>query len=651
MQKAKLKVLLAVLALLLLMNAPLTATVNALQPKQETNTTLSYDIYVEGIDILYGENGAVAATVNIIGGNMSIGFDINDPAFDHLEFMWISFGKGLDWTRYIHKPLWRYPAGVQLVLGYKVTFGFSEDDAIQSGFDAARIIGKAYGLKLYVMWEEYKNGIVTMIFYALMDEEEFDTFFENNFTKILGDEGFGSYVTPQAIRDSPYARLILAISRDREDLDRDGDRLEYVPIAGAGFIAEDAVVPDGDDYYKISLNNIFQRIGNITWHPDSLFSAITVKIPFPVILDRNASTPTNSSFPAVTGKYEYILHAKDPASLWEYNWPTPLDDIVIRFKPYNYTELATKFPIIQAKFYADPYPDGGSVTSITLTLEVTNIGTATAYHTRAIIPLERKDYETIKWLQDHGFLDLTGWKLRRIRTPRGERYLLLAPIGDLSPNATQTARITLDLGATDQSGIVPFFFGPIVAYTDEKGIRYSVLANGIAYPFNGANNSGTFIIPEIYVSTPTGESYVEVGKSVTISVNITNFGGMPAKDINVTVIHAIVDEHGNIIEMRPIDEYHVSELKGIPNPINECSALFETIYQVRTRPGMHLVGAIIEYKGAYVKYAHNNTIEEFNAVIMTNLMSMFVLPPYRVRGRIFRYPLPHAELSVNKTLE
>ena len=658
MRNVKAQILIATLALFLIANAPILAMAHAAQPAQGENTVVSYNILMESIDILYGENGAVAAVVNVVGGNVTVGFDIGDSAFQHLEFLWISFGKGLDWSRYIHKPLWRFPAGVQLVIAYRLTFGFTEDDAIQNAFRAAKIIGAAYGIDLRVMWEEGPvNNLVILIFYGLMSEEEFDIFFENHFSTILGNEGFGSYVTVQAIRDSPYARLLLAIFRDNEDINQNGDRTEFVPVVSAGFIAENAVIPDEEGFYRISLNNIFKRTGDITWNPASYFSIIKVKIPFPVILDKIESTPTNSSFPAVTGRYEYYLHLKDPFGEWEYSWPTPLEDIIIRFKPYNYSELATRFPVIAAKFYAEPYPFGGKQTYVSFVLEIQNIGNAIAYHTRAIIPLEKEDYYILRYLEEIGILSLEGWKLRHIRTPEGERFLLVFRIGDLSPeDPPAKAIITLDvsgLGPINNGSLIPFPFGPFVSYRDERGIKYTVAANGMVYPFNDVDNNGTFIIPKLEVITPNNTSYVEVGSTVTIRLNITNYGAMPAESINVTIIRAVIDESGRMIEMEPIDWFHVDRLEGYPEPIENCSALFEAVYNVRVRPGMHLVGALIEYKGGYTKYASSsgNTVEEFQIMITSNLISMFVLPPYIARGNIFRYPLPHAELTVNKTLE
>jgi len=661
MQKNKVKILLALALTFLIVNSAPKYNVLATTTTQENNT-VSYGILAEGIDILYGENGAVGVVVNVAGGNMTIGFDTSDSAFNRLEFMLLSFGKGTDWTRYLHKPLWQVPPGVLLTLSYRVGFGFTEDDAIDNAFAAAELIGNAYGLEFHVMWEELANNIATVVFYALMDEEGFDDFFEDTFMDIIGRDGFGGFLTVDAIVAAPYARLLIGLLKDMHDGDHDGNTNEFVPVASAAYIAEDAIVDVGNGYYELSLNHIFMRTGSITWHENSTFSIITVKIPFPVMLDKTASTPTNSSYPAMTGKYTYLLHIWDKESDWEYSWPSELDDIVIKFKPYNYTELETDFPVIKAQFYVEPYPWTGALTrSIDLILDVSNEGTDTAKHVRAIIQLDRETYDTFKtWMSTKiggvPLLQLFGWELKAMVAPEGSRYALIADFGDLAPGDSDSATIkfNFDIFSDEISGIVPFVVGPIVTYRDKYDIKYSIVANGFMYPFNNKDNNGTFIIPEVRVETENDTSYVEIGSTVDIIVNISNYGGSPAKDINVTVIHALANEYGEIMDMEILDTYYYPFLnQSCSNPLSEASVEFSTTYQVRARPGMHLVGAIVNYRGWYVSNASTSphTETEFNATIISNLVAMFVLPPYRTRGNIFRYPLPHAEILVNKTID
>lgn len=655
MQKNKVKILLALALTFLIVNSAPKYNVLATTTTQENNT-VSYGILAEGIDILYGENGAVGVVVNVAGGNMTIGFDTSNSAFNRLEFMLLSFGKGTDWTRYLHKPLWQVPPGVLLTLSYRVGFGFTEDDAIDNAFAAAKLIGNAYGLEFHVMWEELANNIVTVVFYALMDEEGFDDFFEDTFMDIIGRDGFGGFLTVDAMVAAPYARLLIGLLKDMHDGDHDGNTNEFVPVASAAYIAEDAIVDVGNGYYELSLNHIFMRTGNITWHENSTFSIITVKIPFPVMLDKTASTPTNSSYPAMTGKYTYLLHIWDKESDWEYSWPSELDDIVIKFKPYNYTELETDFPVIKAQFRAEPYPQaGGAQSLIDLILDVKNEGTDTAMKVRAIIPLDEDTYNVFHQWEIWGILELFGgWELKAIVTPEGNKYALVAYIGDLAPSDswTGTIRFHLDWTSDEFSGIIPFVVGPVVTYTDKYDIRYSILANGIIYPFNNKDNNGTFIIPQVRIETEDDTSYVEIGSTVDVVVNVSNYGGIPAEDINITVIHAITNEYGDIMEMESIDFYHLDFLnESYHNPLSEASAEFSTTYKVRARPGMHFVGAIISYRGWYVSNTTPYTVTEFNATVISNLVAMFVLPPYRTRGNIFRYPLPHAEILVDKTIE
>ena len=652
MQKTKLKILaFLVLCILVLSTSPKTSP---LAVKAQEDTTLTYDIYVEIVDILYGENRAVGAIASRMGGTVDLGFDINDHAFDHLEMLVLTFGKGLDWTRYLHKPLWEIPPGVMLTIRYRVGGGFTEDQAVQQSFAAARIIGNAYGLKFYVMWEEKVNNIVSVIFYALMDEDDFNTFFSDTFKNILGSEGLMGLVTEAAITTAPYARLILFVGKDIGDADRDGDYQELVPAVGVAFIAEDAIVEDEDGFFVLSINNVFQHSGPITWLNESIWSAVTVKIPFPVRLDRNASTPTNSSFPGVTGKYLYVLRAKNLETGWECSWPSTLHDIVIRYLPYNYTERMTKFPVLKAMFTAEPYPYGTTATHLSLILKVTNVGTAPARNAEAVVPLDNRTYELFQKLIEFDILELYGWKLKAVISPEGEIYSLTASIGTLDVNETYTAEIRLNynewFNPQKVGGLLPWPVGPIVSYEDDYGLRYGILANGLYYPLSV---NGSFVIPEIRVETPTGESYVEVGDTVDIIVNLTNYGALPARNINVTVMHAIVDENGRIIELEPIDFINIDFINdSYYNPIDEASVEIRTTYFVRTRPGLHFVGAIVEYEGEATYNA--STIETFTYLarpMLSNLISMFVLPPYRIRGNIFRYPLPHAEVIVNKTLE
>ena len=619
----------------------------------QENTTISYDIYAEGIQVLYGENKAVGAVVFRIGGEVDVKFDIGDPAFNHIENIILTFGKGFDWTRYIHRPLWELPPGAMLILQYKAGAGFTEDDAVAAGFSAAELIGDAYGLEFHVLWEEFKNNIVSISFYAIMDDSDFNSFFEDVFRGILGSGGLMNLITVDAVTAAPYARLMLVIGKDRGDGDRDGDFSELIPMVGVAFVAEDAIVFNEDlELYEISINHIFQHSGAITWSNDSVWSVVEVKIPFPVRFAWNVSTPTNSSFPGVTGYYQYILHAKDPATGWEYNWPGTLDDIVIRYLPYNYTERMTRFPVLQAKFVAEPYPYSPT-TKLTLKLEVKNVGNAFAFGTRAVIPLDQNAYEVLSELQRKGYFKPKDWELISIERHGETRYLLRTFIGPMAPNSTpiikqMTFIFDETFDPTAVGGLIPFVCGPIVIYRDRFGVRYSIVANGFVYPISG---NGTFVIPEISVETPTGASYVAVGSTVKVITNLTNYGGLPASNINVEVIHGILDEFGNIIEYGTIDKFHVDYLEDYYNG-TYYSYERNVTYHVRARPGMHFVGAIITYEGSAVK--NSSTTETFDFAtgpIISNLVSMFVLPPARIRGRIFRYPLPHAEIVVNKTLD
>jgi len=367
-------------------------------------------------------------------------------------------------------------------------------------------------------------------------------------------------------------------------------------------------------------------------------------------MNKTASTPTNSSFPEVTGNYLYLLHAKDITTGWECSWPTELNDIVLRFLPYNYSEMTERFPVLQVSFTAEPYPIGDTQTYLNLILKVKNTGNDKAERVRAIIPLDESTYNAFEGLMEKDILELIGWELKGLRTTHGERYALVAKIGELSPGDTYTAEIKLyytpQFDPTQVGGLIPFTVGPIVVYQDTFGVRYSVLANGIYYPLSG---NGSLIIPHVKVITPSNTSFVEVDNIADIAVNITNYGGLPAHNIRVTVLHAILDEYGNIMKLEEIDHFYISELKDWWSG-EDYTVEVTTTYKVRARPGMHLVGAIISYEGEMRANATSSEIMEFNATILSNLVSMFVLPPYRVRRNIFRYPLPHAEISVNKMI-
>lgn len=649
--------ILAIAIAFLIINSTTPLSTYSLTAKE--NTTLSYNVYAEGLQLLWGENRAMAVVAGRIGGNITVGFDITDSAFSRIQSIVMSWGKGFNWTKYIHRPIWELPPGASLILQYRVGFGYTEDDAIADAFRAANLIGSAYGISYHVIWEEFKNNIVTIQFYGIMNATSFDTFFRDTFKNILGNEGLMSLITVEAMEDAPYARLMLLISRDREDINENGDRNEFVPVAGAAFIVENAVIfYEDSNEYEISLNYITQHSGPIIWSKNSLWSVIEVKLPFPVILNKEISTPTNSSYPAVTGRYTYILHAKDPITSWEYNWPSDLNDVVIRFKQYNYSESMNRFPIIQAKFTVNEYPYGSTITQLTLSLEIKNNGNAVAWGVRAVIPLNKEAYDALNWLATHqnmygeNYFQPRDWELIRIIGSRGERYLLRTRIGSLQPSESVTKVMVFKFdelfNPTVIGNLLPFNIGPIVLYRDRFNVSYSVIANGFIYPLSG---NGTFIIPQVYVETPSGKSFVEVGKTVTIVTNLTNYGGLPAEDISVQVIHGILDEFGNIIDMEVIDSFHVDSLADSYSSPEGYSYQREVTYQVRTKPGLHFVGAIVNYKGYALNASTGTDVFEFDSgPIISNLYSMFVLPPARVRGNIFRYPLPHAEIYVNKTL-
>jgi len=154
------------------------------------------------------------------------------------------------------------------------------------------------------------------------------------------------------------------------------------------------------------------------------------------------------------------------------------------------------------------------------------------------------------------------------------------------------------------------------------------------------------VAARVSVITPNGTSYVTIDDTVTVQVKLSNYGDMEAKNITFEVWHAIVDERGNFLEIKQIGKGYVEALGSFE--YENATETFNFTYHVRTRPGLHVVGVRAEYDAE--TYKGGTTYYKDRVEVYSNFVTMFVLPPYRLRGHPFRYPLPHAELNVSKTV-
>lgn len=612
--------------------------------ESQTDTTLTYSIYGEGIDVIFGENEAVGVSVFRLGGTLDLGVDFTDSSFAHLEFVIISVGKGTDWVRYIHRPLFGVPPGIFVHMRYKLTLGFGEDQAVDNALSAKALLEGSLGVTLHPLWEERQGGGVNVLFYAPLNETGFLEFFNTKLEDYGAKTGFLSMVSAEAIENSPYARIIIMVGRDVNDADRDHDRDELVFGVSVGFIVPNATEELGDGWYSLSLNSILGHSEPITWYNESNWSVVQFRFPFPLLINETETTPANSSFPEITGRFEYLLQARDPNGKWNVTWPTELEDIKIVFKPYNYTEFQD-FPVLEARLTWDPEVLGSFSNTLDIGIFVENVGSETAYNVRVVIPLSYSEWENI--------YNLIGKKLdlkmdyTYVFTRREQKVILYKDLGNIPPggNASEPLFSFLDL-TKDVSKSLQFLkinIGPIVKYRDIHGIRGAVLASGIIYPLSF---SGSMVVANVSVITPNGTSYVTVDDVVTVNVTLSNYGDMEAKDIRYEVWHAIVDERGNFLEVKQIGEGYIESLNPYDQPDNNVT--IPHVYRVRTRPGLHVVGARVVYNATTI--LGNGTSYSEEVEVYSNFVTMFVLPPYRLRGHPFRYPLPHAELNVSKTV-
>ena len=181
--------------------------------ESQTDTTLTYSIYGEGIDVIFGENEAVGVSVFRLGGTLDLGVDFTDSSFAHLEFVIISVGKGTDWVRYIHRPLFGVPPGIFVHMRYKLTLGFGEDQAVDNALSAKALLEGSLGVTLQPLWEERQGGVVNVLFYAPLNETGFLEFFNTKLEDYGAKTGFLSMVSAEAIENSPYARIIIMVGR------------------------------------------------------------------------------------------------------------------------------------------------------------------------------------------------------------------------------------------------------------------------------------------------------------------------------------------------------------------------------------------------------------------------------------------------------
>jgi len=639
---------------MLIGSTSLVATPNLLKNDEFHITNIEFGVKAEGIEILYGENRAVAVTGGLVGSNVTVPFDLSDPAFNGMISLFLCVGNGTDWIRYIHKPIWGFPPGVMLTLGYRLSASLTETQAIQRAFEVKSIIEDAYNFTFQALYEEVKNNIMQIMFVAYISPEGYANFVENEFKTMLGDTGLMALIRSEKIIEAPVSRVLFALLQDEQDMDKDGNTNEFVPLLSTAFIVENAIEDFRTDEYLISVNNITGHDGQITWDNESIYSGISIKIPFPVFLNRELSTPTNSSFPDITGKYEYLLHARDINSGWEVNWTHPPEDIVIVYRPFDYETTAQNFPIISAEFTATPEPFGvGSYSELRFNLSVSNLGTTTAYNTLARIQLDNQSY--------HGLLSMLGiyfdkgdWDLVSEEIGGKTYYWLQADFGDIPGNSSATPKsfrfFNIDPESLIQAMGLLFYapIGPVVTFSDNLNITHATLANGLVYPLTF---NGSLVIARIGIETYSNKSYVTVDDVATVTVNITNYGGSSVENIHYQLLHGIINDRGELIHFEILEEDSVDYLaKMYGNTAGDYSIERNYTYIARTKPGMHVLALKMDFTEKVYNSASGETISLPVTDVFSNFLSIFILPPYRIRGNIFRYPLPRAKISVNKSL-
>ena len=629
----------------------------------KVSATTDINVYAEAANFYIGKAGHVAMVLLAAGGSVEVPVDPSWPEFDGLIALRIAGGIGHRWWLYYHHDIYpEIPPMITLILYYNK----SEAEATPLAKSLAEKISDSLNITFYPLWSWEEDGKSMFLFTAQLDLQGTIDFMNGEIISKFPEEGLTRFayspIVQANMQNEVYTRAALTLIADYEDVDRDNNTDEYVPVLVLATVVQNAIVEEGE-WFKLSIKESLDLEANLTIEPSPManYSILTVHSYLPLEVDENRSTIPDNPLYEFTGKFIYLLKAD--------NFSRSFDDIVIYMKAFNFTEELETMPFVTSIFFISNitgtmythFLEQYFAINVTFTIAIVNRGKGDAVNVRVALPLVGDFRRALNAMAFHFGVDINefisgeNWTIE-YDTKIGDVYVdaFVTTVDKIGPNETVLLNFSVLLipdiikirFGTLAVGM-SFWRGPVVTYEDIEGKDYFVIANGFVVAPEAALATIAGLIPTRMKPVDASELLFRFDFNLTLAV----FAGENPKieidkltDIKARLFlskpTSLVSRMGlEVVANATLDELNISRTND-----SETSYTFNLSFERRLKAGVWAVFGYIEF-----------TVEtEWGSLTLgftTNSYMVYIPPmPWLIQRWLLKreFPYPHVELNVEK---
>ena len=645
-----------------------------------TETTYNYrgPVY-EFIDVIVGKGNSTIVNV-AFSGNTTLPINLSSTAFEKCQSFLFVVTKGFYPHRY--RKFWPRPP-VQAPPGGLLRLVFvdvEENESKQLARDIADMFRTAYGIRLVPFFYSYAMQSKRAIVVFLAPPNNVTPVFDEYVDEWVGyspEGGLSTLLNASFIKQlNVCAVLMFGVKR------RSSGFSPFDVKFAMSFINPEGLIFNGENF-TLSLKHLLNSPSNanIVPHPDSIFSAIKIRIPFVGNILYYEPEPDNK-FPEVTGEFDYILQVfKKRSGFLAGKNQTGADDIEIVFD-LNYTILA-EYPVLMTKMFiegdAPIHLTNGS--SVNIAIEIENVGNAPANNVVVAIPVPVNPFKMEEVL---GFLFLwnnltTGGVLStdfelitdpfEVFNKTGIFAVALVAEYDGQLKVNESIRFWMNFTSMPTLNasfkLFNFSFGCRVSY-EYEGKRFYALSNGLTfYVWEKINGTAPILVTTLEPVNINGTlnktiftnpTSLRAGDNYTLRLTIMNLGDANATIDGIEIYHSIVKDlrlgKGWILDrpraFRVLNSTQIASMCNISGPVviepgGNISLLINGT--AVTRVGLHPVFTV-------VRYSYELSGETVHTWTHSNTILGFVFPPIeRINLTSCPKPFPEPEIVIDKNVD
>ena len=633
--------IIAIAIIALFLTSPLQAhSITKEKPIQKLSIT-EFPIKLQTLDIYFGKRNSSVVTYVELGGAKNFPLNFTDEEFQDLLIMRLAVGAGYRWWLWYHRAIWPdIPPGISLILVYNGT----TSDIVTRAKALAAKISEIYGIDLQPVAKDVDTGkgITVILFYQVLQPSYLVNFVDNNILPLLSDNGLGGVKNSPKISDNilndKYFRGYYALLRDIEDMDNDSDTDEFVPITGLAFVSPESIEGVGNDTYRVSLDTVLGLDMNYTYTTGFNYSRIRFHSMLPLeVLENESVIPDNPYY-----EYSGILNYNLKVGAYERTY-LPLEDVYVVFKPFNAREELKTMPKVYSAFFitnvTTTYIGPAEATKIQFTYMLKVVNGSAIQDGFALFPMPYSIVRFIEFLNNSGYsvdeiFDSGNWTANYNASYRDYRGILLnTTIGTLNVNETFTANFSITIPNLYLLLLSRFPIyspiGPITYYRDSESKLYVSIANGfLAWPGKATVAA--------WLEMGKGEYYPDESITINAKVHVRNFGPNTITNVKVNLIRMMLQDINSWTDIRTIATGTISSIDP-----KQTKSLTLTSNQ-KIRPGFWTLLGTTDFEVGGRRFT-----------ITTNGFGLLIVPAsylYRHWIRFKSFPMPHAELEINKNV-